>query len=263
MVAAPIWDWTGFYVGANGGYSWGRSRTVVDYFNTATGVLIVPPPAGSVTSANFKLDGPIAGGQIGYNWQHGAWVFGFEADAQWSGEKGSSSFLCAGGVAAVPGGPVIPGACLPGLTFLPPGVVGTTLTLNQELEWFGTFRGRVGWLVSPSFLAYVTGGLAFGSVETSGVLAGVTPAGAVVAAAFSNDKTNVGWTVGGGIEAHFGGNWTGKIEYLYMDLGRFNTSVALAPPTTIGANISSRITDHILRVGINYHFHHGPVVARY
>ena len=59
------------------------------------------------------------------------------------------------------------------------------------------------------------------------------------------------------------GNWTGRIEYLYMDLGRFNSTVALAPPPTIGANISSRVTDHILRVGINYHFHHGPVVARY
>lgn len=256
-VMVEAWNWNGFYLGGNAGYSWGRSRTTVDYFNAATGAAIVPP-AGSVTSADFKLNGAIAGGQIGYNWQSGSWLLGLEADAQWSGEKGSGAFLCAAGALA-------PGACLPGLTFVPPGLVGTTVTLNQQIEWFGTFRARGGVLVAPSILFYVTGGLAYGSVKSDGVLGAVAANGAALVAAFSSKGTNLGWTVGGGVEAHLGGNWTAKAEYLYMDLGTFNSTVAInVVPTTIGANISSRVTDHVARVGINYHFPvAGPVMARY
>ena len=164
-----VWNWTGFYIGGNAGYSWGRSRSTVDYFNPVNGALIVPP-AGSVTSSDFKLNGAIAGGQVGYNWQTGSWVWGLEADAQWSGEKGSTAFLCAAGALG-------PGPCVPGLTFLPPGLLGTGVTLNQGIEWFGTVRGRAGLLVAPSILLYATGGLAYGSVKSDGTLATVTPNG--------------------------------------------------------------------------------------
>ena len=262
--AVEVWNWTGFYIGGNAGYSWGRSRTTVDYFNPVTGALIVPP-AGSTNNSDFKLNGAIAGGQIGYNWQTGNWIWGLEADAQWSGERGSTAFLCAAGGAAVVGAVVGPGPCVPGLTFLPPGLVGTTVTLAQQIEWFGTFRARVGMLFTPSVLAYVTGGLAYGSVKSDGTLATVNAFGAPVGAAFSSKELHAGWTVGGGIEAHLGGNWTGKVEYLYMDLGTFNNAVIFdVPPTSIGARMNSRITDHIARVGLNYHFPvAGPVVARY
>ena len=71
-------NWTGFYIGGNAGYSWGRSSTDVSYFNTATGLPIAPP--GSILGAGFDMNGAIAGGQIGYNWQTSNWVFGLEAD---------------------------------------------------------------------------------------------------------------------------------------------------------------------------------------
>ena len=51
-----IWSWTGFYIGGNVGYSWGRSDTDVTYINTDTGLPIVPPP-GSITSASYNMDG--------------------------------------------------------------------------------------------------------------------------------------------------------------------------------------------------------------
>ncbi len=256
-----VWNWDGFYIGLNGGYSWGRSRTSVNYFNTATGLPIVPP-VGSITDATFKLDGGVFGGQIGYNWQSSNWVFGLEADLQWSGQRGSGDFLCAAGGAVIPGAGVLPGPCLAGSTFLPPGTIGATLSVDQRLEWFGTLRGRLGVLVTPSVLLYGTGGLAFGSVKTDALLASITPGGVPVAATSSTSTTHAGWTIGAGIEAHLGGNWTGKAEYLYMDLGTFSSTVAL-PAAFIGANINSRITDNIFRVGINYHFSPGPVVARY
>jgi outer membrane immunogenic protein len=255
MKAPPVevWNWTGFYIGGNGGYSWGRSETDVEYFNPVTGLPIVPP-VGSITSIDFDLNGWVAGGQAGYNWQSGNWVFGIEADFQWSGQDGDAVFTCA---ATLIGGP-----CLPGLTFLPPGVTGTTLSLSQKLEWFGTARLRAGMLFTPTTLVYVTGGLAYGSVETSGLLNGFTPAGVAVSQAFSNSDTNFGWTVGAGIEARLFGNWTGKLEYLYMDLGDFDSTVAFAAAPTIGARISSHVTDNIIRAGLNYKFG-GPLIARY
>ena len=255
--AAPpvaIYNWTGFYIGGNAGYSWGRSSTNVSYFNTVTGAPIVLPP-GSVTSGGFDMNGAIAGGQIGYNWQSSNWVFGLEADAQWSGERGSSRYNCAA--------TTVGGVCLPGLTFLPAGVTGTALNVDQSLEWFGTVRGRVGVLVTPKVLFYGTGGLAYGSIKTTGTLAGNTPNGVAVTSIGSNSSTRVGWTVGAGVEGKLSSNWSAKLEYLYMDLDSYRTgSFTLAPLATIGANVDSRFRDHILRVGLNYTFG-GPVVAKY
>lgn len=256
VMVDPVWNWTGFYVGANGGYSWGRSRTDVSYFNSATGAAIAPP-AGSITNASFDMNGGIAGGQAGYNWQSANWVYGIEGDLQWSGEKGSAGFNCA------PTGPA-GGACLPGLTFLPAGsAAGTSLSINQHLQWFGTVRGRVGILATPKVLFYGTGGLAFGEIKTTGTMSGFTPAGVAVGSVGSNSTTRAGWTAGVGVEGKITQNWSAKLEYLYIDLGRFGSGpFTLAPLSAISANVSSRFTDHILRAGINYQFG-GPVVARY
>lgn len=258
VMVEPVWNWTGFYVGGNGGYSWGRSRTDVSYFNSATG-LGIAPPAGSVTNASFDMNGGIAGGQAGYNWQNANWVFGIEGDLQWSGEKGSATYSCVGA-------PIAPGAgpCLPGLTFLPPAAAGgTVLTIDQHLQWFGTVRGRVGILATPKVLFYGTGGLAFGEIKTTGTMTGFTPAAVAIASVGSNSTTRAGWTAGVGVEGKITQNWSAKLEYLYMDLGSFSSGpFTLAPLSTVSANVSSRFTDHILRAGINYQFG-GPVVARY
>src|SRR6266481_1068421 len=102
-----IWSWTGFYVGLNGGYSWGRSRTDLGFFSTVTGLPIAT--AVSITNNNFNLIGGVFGAQTGYNWQAGNFVAGVEADIQWSGQKGSTTFVCA----ATPGGGAF-GPCAPG-----------------------------------------------------------------------------------------------------------------------------------------------------
>jgi outer membrane immunogenic protein len=251
-----VWNWTGFYIGGNVGYSWGRADSNVSYYNTATG-LPVAPPAGSITGAGFDMNGAIAGGQIGYNWQSSNWVFGIEADAQWSDEKGRASYLCAATV--VPAA----GACLPGLTFLPPGVAGSSLTLDQHLEWFGTLRGRIGVLATPRVLFYGTGGLAYGSIKTTGALTSFNGFGVAVTSVASNSDVRVGWTVGAGIEGKITNNWSAKLEYLYMDFDSFRAgSFTTAPVVALGANVDTRFHDHILRAGLNYTFG-GPVVARY
>jgi outer membrane immunogenic protein len=238
----PAFNWTGFYVGANVGYSWGRSDTQAD-FNRAGGGLL------SSSSNGFNLDGAIGGLQFGYNRQVQNWLWGLETDFQFAGQGGNadSQFACA------------PGLCLTGQTFSSTGgpaarpVVLTTF--NQRLDWFGTLRGRVGYFVTPMIVGYATGGLAYGHIKTDGTISGQTGAGATTTSSFSGDSTNVGWTVGAGIEGYLGGNWTGKVEYLYMDLGSANPTGSLTTNfIPLALQFNSKITDNIVRVGLNYKF---------
>jgi outer membrane immunogenic protein len=250
-IKAPImvdrgYNWTGFYVGGNIGYSWGRSSDTSSLTNGA-GTTLFTSPGGS------NLDGVVGGGQLGYNWQVQNWVWGFEADIQGTGERGTRNFTCPTGICT-------PGTIPPGffaLVFLIPGAA-VPASIDQKIDWFGTVRARAGILVDPKVLLYATGGLAYGGVNTSETIGG---------ALFSTTDTRVGYTVGAGIEGALGGNWTAKLEYLYVDLGRTSGSFA----TTIGAlgagmltsSYSSHVTDNVLRVGLNYKFTGGPAVAPY
>ena len=153
---APVYvdagyNWTGFYVGGNIGYSWGRSNDTSTLTNGAGTVVFT-----SIDRTN--LDGIVGGGQIGYNWQTQNWLWGVEADIQGTDEKGSRAFTCPTAVCTpnVPGffAAVIPGPAVP-------------VALNQKIDWFGTVRGRVGVLATPKVLFYATGGLAYGEVKTS------------------------------------------------------------------------------------------------
>jgi outer membrane immunogenic protein len=153
-----------------------------------------------------------------------------------------------------------------------------TSNLSEKIEWFGTVRGRIGATFTPTFLAYVTGGLAYGEVRTTDTVAGTNvtnPGGqgvnggtilTPVAASFSSSSTRAGWTVGAGIEGAIGGNWTAKLEYLYIDLGNisgsFITPVVSPSGNFVFANYNSHITDNVVRVGINYRWG-SAVVAKY
>jgi len=234
-----VYNWTGFYIGGNVGYSWGRSRDTSTLTNTAGTVLFT-----SIDRSD--LNGVVGGGQIGYNWQVQNWVWGLEADIQGTDEHGSRAFTCPTAI------------CTPSAIILVAPGPAVPVSLNQKLEWFGTVRGRAGVLVTPKVLLYATGGLAYGEVkstETVGVLTG-----------FSNSDIRVGYTVGAGVEGVIGGNWTAKLEYLYVDLGKVSSSFLTTAPAFGGgvltSNFSSRITDNVLRAGINYRFG-GPVVAKY
>jgi outer membrane immunogenic protein len=217
---APIWRWTGFYVGGNAGYSWGRSPTDATFSDSQTGATL------AIVSNTANLNGGLAGLQTGYNWQIHRLVFGIETDIQWTGEHGGASFPCP--TACSPNGPVM-------------------ATLDPSLRWFGTLRGRLG-VTSSHVMAYVTGGLAFGEVKTDGTFSGFNLAGLPMAGTFSGSSTKAGWTMGAGAEAVLDRNWTGKIEYLYMDLG----TISVIPP--VAGGFSSRVTDNILRVGVSYQF---------
>jgi outer membrane immunogenic protein len=265
-------SWTGFYVGGNIGYSWGRSATTVPLSDPVAGILSSGSPRGD-------LDGVIGGGQFGYNWQVTSWVFGLEADIQGSGQNGSTTTSCAGGSAAGTTLAALSGACTTGhvgdTTPFNTAALPVTDNLSQKLEWFGTFRGRIGHTVTPTLFPYVTGGLAYGQVSTTDVVSGTNITGpqntnvvvlTPVSGSFSSRSTRVGWTIGTGLEGVIGRNWTARIEYLYVDLGSVSGTFVTPIVTTSGAFLTSsyrsHITDNILRVGINYKFD-TSALARY
>ena len=263
-----VYNWTGFYIGGNVGYSWGRANTDllgsarVQVFRTAGPDSVFDSgPIGAGLSNTSSVDGWIGGFQAGYNWQQGSWLFGIEADIQASGERGDQ-FLSFVIPAFVPGG----GAA--GAT------PATTVTIGAEhkLTWFGTLRGRLGVLPSERVLLYVTGGLAYGELESNYLVT----LGGVGSVAVGSKTTKAGYVVGAGVEGALWDNWTAKAEYLYMDLGTFDVagasattnllntpSVGFNTVTTFNASASTRFTDHIFRVGLNYHFYSPAVIAKY
>jgi outer membrane immunogenic protein len=239
----PIYSWTGFYLGGNVGYSWGTASSVY-----SDDPLAFPPPFTSTNSGTEKLDGVIGGGQIGYNWEaNQTWVLGVEADIQGSAEKGSNSFsdpyfcdACGGGTEEAVNG-----------------------TLNSSIRWFGTVRGRLGVLVNPTLLLYGTGGLAYGGISTSGSFVDTAPgcSPTICTWAFNQTTTKVGWTAGGGVEGAIANssNWTWKVEYLYINFGTLSGTGFGADP--LSYSWSTKVTDNILRVGLNYRFNSGPAPA--
>ena len=91
----PVYDWSGFYIGANIGYSWGRSGDTSSQSNGAGTVLFT-------SAGSSNLNGVVGGEQVGYNWQKQNWVWGLEADIQGTGERGSRGFTCPAGVCTPP-----------------------------------------------------------------------------------------------------------------------------------------------------------------
>ena len=246
---AAVYDWTGFYIGTNLGYSWGRASTN----GTAIGTQATPPvvtPVSGLLSGRADVNGFIGGGQLGYNWQFGSWLAGLEGDIQFSNERATGDVVCTLGVAVCP-----------------------TFTRDYKLDWFGTARGRVGFLPAERILLYATGGLAYGKFSGSSLMGvGGGAAAGINALDFGQwSFLRAGWTVGGGVEAALGSNWSIKFEYLYMDLGNVggttaNNIVSVNGRTTTALTyvFNTRFTDSIARVGVNYKFG-GPeaIVARY
>jgi outer membrane immunogenic protein len=242
--AAPTpYAWTGAYVGGNVGYGFGYDRfneTVVA--TPGNGILTVTGDPSTVTPKGFN-----GGVQVGYNWQGGRnFVVGFEADFQGSTQTDNTC-----------------GVVFCGTQFNAAGnPTGSNITnIKHDLDYFGTIRGRLGF-VHDDILFYATGGGAFGHVTQTTKLD--SPGFGGNPSVFSNASTTadmMGYVVGGGIEVALGGGWTAKAEYLYMDLGSISNTMDITTPgdllnPTVPTTLttSSTVRDHIVRVGGNYHF---------
>jgi outer membrane immunogenic protein len=242
--AAPVrpefYNWTGFYVGANLGWSVGHDRVRQTAAFPASGAANT-----LFLDASVAPQGLIGGLQLGYNWQGGRnWLIGFEADIQASDQKDRACTIAC----LVQGGDG-------------PITQTQTLAVDHKLDYFGTARGRFGW-VADNVLIYGTAGAAFGRVRETARIDFIFPPpnGGAVSLASSVADTRFGWTVGGGVEAALWGNWTAKVEYLYLDLGDTSPRVVNtvltqgAVSTPITTTTAGTFRDHIVRAGVNYRF---------
>jgi outer membrane immunogenic protein len=257
---APVYSWTGFYIGGNVGYGWGQNQSVS--FSDVPGPLV---------SANVGIPGPISlntsgalgGFQLGYNWQFNqAWLVGFETDFNFSGIDGNGASNNLSIPSTFPPNP----SCVSG------GACPLIATANEKLDWFGTVRGRLGYLPTNNLLLYGTSGLAYGrikqSVQYNNVSAreltgsdGDCPAASTCFSGTSN-RITTGWTAGAGFEYALLNNWTFKAEYLYVNLGSNTFNEGVLFPSIIGtgvqtASLTAHYDDfafHVARGGFNYKF---------
>jgi outer membrane immunogenic protein len=182
MVVPPAASWAGFYIGVHAGANWQQSHNANSY-------------ASQDGIDRLDSSGFIGGGQIGYNWQSGNFVFGIEADGSWLSNKAT-------------------------LTGADQGYIA-----SNRIRWLATVRPRFGLAVGNT-MAYTTAGVAFGGVRN---IADYSSFGGNIT---SESKTRVGWTVGGGVEHMWTRNFTIALEGLFVDLGRRTVTNATEPSKT-------------------------------
>jgi len=179
MQPVYLYNWTGFYAGLHAGYGWGNSDWVA------------VPPAALINQGSHDINGGLAGGQLGYNWQTGALVIGVELDGSFASIKGNH-------------------------------LDATATLLDTRVRGIGTLSGRIGYAMN-NVLVYGKLGGGIASFRYRDTFGAVFNGGA-------ND-TRTALLLGAGLEYGFTRNWTGKIEYNYLGFGRdtFTFAGGVAP----------------------------------
>jgi outer membrane immunogenic protein len=255
-VAAPMFTWTGFYVGLNAGAAFnGNNSGSISSFG------LIAPNNAIYTGGGGSDDASFTGGATaGYNMQFGSFVAGVEADINYLDRQ-------SGGNGVFPAPVDVNGAA--GFT----DRTDFAVTRGGNDNWFGTLRGRIGFAFDRA-LIYGTGGLAFGG-KTGGfgvtqrdyIENGLTPGNGTFTSTTrglvgtGGSDNNIGWTLGGGLEYAFTNSISLKAEYLHVNLGdntRTFTTLASAPGTTMTAGNTITVRDtnkfDVVRAGVNFRF---------
>jgi outer membrane immunogenic protein len=207
-VFAPPYDWTGFYMGANGG--WGRAHACWDLVNLTQATALV--------DGCHDGSGGIIGGQLGYRWQIGNWVFGLEAQGDWANLSGSRV-----------------------------SVLNPLVSETAKVNALGLFTGQVGFEWNAALL-YLKGGVA----ATSNRFDVSTLTGVGLASAGS---TRWGSSLGIGFEYGFTPNWSVGVEYDHLFMGTNNNSFSVTNPIIAGA--LNRISEDVDMVTLRATYHFG------
>jgi outer membrane immunogenic protein len=255
VIVAPVYSWTGFYIGGDVGWAGSRQNGSVTALPAGFG----PPAIGGGGLAGFGIlptahnlggDGVLGGLYAGYNWQTGNAVYGFEGDVSFLNRRTSNTqglFDTFTGV---------------------PTVDGSTVQITANTRSLESIRGRIGYAWN-SFMLYGTGGVAFNQtnyalnlVTTPGSFNGA-PSGSI---GFS--QNNVGYAVGFGAEWMATQNWIFRLEYLHYGFNGSSGTLPVVGDTctvAVGCRLvasTSNLNIDSVRVGLAYKFG-GPVVAKY
>jgi outer membrane immunogenic protein len=184
VIAEPAYDWSGFYIGINGGYG------IVHDCLTNTSILGVPTVPGVSAGCN-DASGGMVGGQFGYRWQVANWVFGVEGQGDWADLSGSS-------------------LSIPGSNF-----TGVSTSNQSNVDAIGLITGQVGYAWDNTLL-YLKGGAAATHDKYTGVATGLGFDQA--------DETRWGGAIGAGIEVGFAQNWSVGLEYDHLFMGTHSLS---------------------------------------
>jgi outer membrane immunogenic protein len=213
-----IYDWTGFYIGGNGG--WGQAHNCWDFL-TVVGAVIA--------DGCRNISGGLLGGQVGYRWQTGQFVFGVEGQGDWADLRGTRVSL-----------------------------INPAFSERTKVDGLGLFTGQVGYAWNAALL-YVKGGVAVTGTNYNilSTLGNVSFANA--------SATRWGGTIGAGFEYGFAPNWSVGVEYDHLFMGHANNSFSVVNPIVAGAlnRINQDIDMVTLRVNYRFGWGAAPIAARY
>jgi outer membrane immunogenic protein len=184
-------------------------------------------PDGTALTGRLRPNGGLVGGTVGCNYQLSNFVVGGEADYSWMDNSDQHALL-------------------------PPANTGHDFRVKQNS--LVTARVRFGYSMNQ-WLFFVTGGAAWTTAEAYDVNRANPQFFSI------ESKTRNGWTAGVGVEYAVSSNWSVKGEYLYVDFGTSRYFQFGNPG--LGGQANVPLTDHVFRVGVNYRFGGGPVVAKY
>ena len=234
----PPCNWTGFYLGAHVGGAFEANADVTLDLGGQWNNFPHPRDAdvvGPLGSRDLNASGVVAGGFLGYNYQWHSFVFGAEADIDYVGLRDSFNS---------------------GIVTVNPSIQSLGgVRHSYETNYLATVGPRVGYAVDR-FLLYATGGLAIGDLKFSQRI--VEPQ-SVFTEEGSSDGTQVGWTVGGGVQYCITERWSARVEYRYTDLGCTGFSTAATeggtPSTEVfTAHHEACLTYHSVTFGLAYKF---------
>lgn len=248
------YDWSGFYIGVNGGYSDANSSYKISEaelqdlnlfpLGTVSGDFIQYADSKPLWSRHLRKGGSLTGGiQTGFNYQINNIVIGLEADTNWMGNHEKLTHSATGIVAN-------PSVTLNDGTFV----------VKSSLSQLSTLRGRLG-LAFDKIMLFTTAGFALGAVKSSTNNNTIWAEGTQYADRWylsgEGSKNLPGWVVGGGAEYAINKNVTAKAEAIYYDLASLKYSMketTLYDTNHIGGTNKVSVNGYLVRVGLNYKF---------
>jgi outer membrane immunogenic protein len=238
--AAPGYNWSGAYIGAQGAYGFGRAEWPDFVDPTIPG------------SGKYNVDGWLAGGTGGVNAQAGAFVFGVEGEWMWTNIKGSRSITESIG-----------------------GIGSQTTSLDTKIDWLAIAAARAGFVVADRLLIYGKAGIAIAQEKHAFSVNQSAPGLGTATQILKAEAIHTGVVGGVGAEYALGGNWSVKVEYDYIKmLGQNYLGTGfldINTPGVVGVTLDTQRFGkqsqdlHLIKFGVNYHFSPTPVVvsARY